>query len=616
MARRKKTKTPPLTKAKADHALQFKRGNVSRGQPLNPNAAIAARYYARLDKLVRRMVGEYRKEVKKLLKQPHAQAYFQTEDSAAMDAPSTAVQAKKLTDALNDKFQKLFDLNAEPLADDVMDQSAKASSANLHTSLKELSGGLSLKTTTLEGPVMDVFKASVAENVSLIKSIAQKSLADMQGAVMRSITTGNGLQDLVPFFARHEGVTLRRARNIANDQTRKAYNSLNKARMQQIGVRQFEWLHTGGSREPRPLHVAMSGNIYDFDHLPVIDDKTGERGIPGQLPNCFTGDTEISLGNGCLNIWRYWHDGPVVTIMMEGGARLTCTPNHPIRAAAGWVRADEIQEGDNLVCCDFDDSGIVDAENTDIKTSFTKLFHAFEVHRHTSPGAQFNFHGDIPKGDVDCISAGDLLSNGFVPDGFEKLAQFALPGPDGGSLYGRRGVNAEVFHAGRAGVTAQGPAFLGSHDAHTHFCGPAGIAQDDPLVRNDACDDLSRNTVSSRQGQNAIAVEIIAHDGNGAGIGGLDAIDGGDGVAKPRTKRRRKSARAASKVAADRVQGIPPIKRLLRVEKKSVSIFSGHVYTMETVTGWYGVASAGVVCKNCRCRMVPVIKFNDGEPET
>jgi SPP1 gp7 family putative phage head morphogenesis protein len=84
----------------------------------------------------------------------------------------------------------------------------------------------------------------------------------------------------------YEGVTLRRARNIALDQTRKAYNNINKGRMQAIGVQKFEWVHSGGGQKPRELHIELDGQVFSFDDLPVIDERTGERGIPGQAINC------------------------------------------------------------------------------------------------------------------------------------------------------------------------------------------------------------------------------------------------------------------------------------------------------------------------------------------
>lgn len=267
-----------LTRRKQRWQNQFKPETL-RGTALNPSAAAGQRYYDRLEKLIRRMSDDYTRQIKNLFDTEHAQEYF------AQDA-SIAAQAKILTNALTKKFDDLFASVSKPLAEQMANEADKSSSSSLHTSLKQLSGGLSLPTTGLQGPLGDVLSATVTENVGLIKSIASQYLDGVQGAVMRSITTGNGLQDLVPFLEKHEGITLRRARFIAHDQTRKAFNNLNKGRMQRVGVQKYEWLHSGGSAHPRREHIEMSGNVYSFDDPPVIDSKTGERGIPGQLPGC------------------------------------------------------------------------------------------------------------------------------------------------------------------------------------------------------------------------------------------------------------------------------------------------------------------------------------------
>lgn len=267
-----------LTVRKAAWANKFQ-PNLIKGTPLNPNAGVEQRYYSNLLALIRRMTAETEKEIRKLFDTEHAQEYF------AEDA-SIAAQARILTNALIRKFDALFATNAPGMADAFADQSNAASSKALHSSIQQLSGGLSLKTTTLQGGLKDILSATVTENVALIKSIPEKYLNGVQQAVMRSITTGNGLQDLVPYLSKNKGITERRARMIANDQTRKAFNNLNKGRMQALGIEEYEWLHTGGSNEPRRLHIEMSGNIYKFAEPPIIDTDTGERGIPGQLINC------------------------------------------------------------------------------------------------------------------------------------------------------------------------------------------------------------------------------------------------------------------------------------------------------------------------------------------
>lgn len=274
-----KKNKPLLTKKRQQWVDTFKPSKVLRGTPLNYNAGDESRYVIELTALVKQMTAQTQKSVVKLFKTHHAQ------DGMAMDA-SVVSQARILMNSLTQKFEQLFGRKADPMATRMMDNTDKSSKSSLHSSLKELSGGLSLKTDVMTGPMKEVFSASVQENVGLIKSIPAQYLTEVQGAVMRSITTGQGLADLIPFLKSHEGMTIRRARNIALDQTRKAYNQLNKGRMAAVGIRKYEWLHTAGSQKPRQLHIQMSGNIYSLDDPPVIDDNTGERGIPGQAINC------------------------------------------------------------------------------------------------------------------------------------------------------------------------------------------------------------------------------------------------------------------------------------------------------------------------------------------
>lgn len=270
--------TTLLTKKRTKWAEQRSAPHAFKGTRLNYNAATSDKYVQALSSLVKQMTAQTIREVRKLYE---AQAL----DGAAMDA-NPASQARILTNKLTAKFDSLFGRKAKILAERMVNATDKNSKSSLHASLKTLSGGLSLKTNLINQPLKTVITASVAENVSLIKSIPSQFMRDITGVVMRSLTTGQGLADVIPELEKYEGVTLRRARNIALDQTRKAYNTINKERMQAVGVKRFEWVHSGGGQKPRELHIQMSGNIYSFDDLPVIDENTGERGIPGQAVNC------------------------------------------------------------------------------------------------------------------------------------------------------------------------------------------------------------------------------------------------------------------------------------------------------------------------------------------
>lgn len=253
-------------------------GRALVGKPLMVNAAVQRRYAAALDVVVTRMLKQTRRAVEKLFAEPHAAAY-------AEDA-STASQARILAAALRQKFEAMFAAIAKPAAERMVNDTEKASAATMGSSLKEISEKLTLKTDVLSGALRESMKASVNENVALIKSIPSQYLDQVEGAVMRSITTGNGLQDLVPALQAYEGVTKRRARLIAQDQTRKTYSAINKHRMDALGIRKFKWLHSAGGQHPRRDHIAMSGKIFSVDNPPVIDKNTGERGMPGQAINC------------------------------------------------------------------------------------------------------------------------------------------------------------------------------------------------------------------------------------------------------------------------------------------------------------------------------------------
>lgn len=268
-----------LTKKRKAWAASRKVAPTFKGEPLQYNAAVSSRYAKALTVLAEQMTAQVKREVIKLYKTDAASAHF-GEDA------TIASQSRILMVALANRFDSLFAKKAKPMAESMVNGADKASTTALHSSLQKLSGGMSLKTSLGSASLSEITKAAVVENVGLIKSIASEYLQKVEGAVMRSITTGNGLQDLIPALEQYEGQTHRRAKNIALDQTRKTYNSINGGRMKALGLKKFMWHHSGGGAHPREDHVEMDGEIYSFDDLPVIDQRTGERGIPGQAVNC------------------------------------------------------------------------------------------------------------------------------------------------------------------------------------------------------------------------------------------------------------------------------------------------------------------------------------------
>lgn len=266
-----------LAKKKQAYVKQFKPSYIV-GKPLANPAGIEDRYTKALKKLTDKMIKEVEREIARLYKSPEAKQYF-TADA------SVASQARILVNSLNNKFSDMFGRASQIIASRMVNEADKASKTALSSSMKDLSG-MSINTNIQSADLKETVKASISANVQLIKSIPSEYLTKVGGAVMRSVTSGQGMAELMPQIKKYGDMTDRRAKNIALDQTRKAYNSINADRMKKVGIKKFKWVHSGGGLHPRKDHIALSGQIFSFNDLPIIDQNTGERGLPGQAPNC------------------------------------------------------------------------------------------------------------------------------------------------------------------------------------------------------------------------------------------------------------------------------------------------------------------------------------------
>lgn len=219
------------------------------------------------------MRREYEREFRKLMTQ------FGT-----MDA-SLSSQVRILLNRLGGKWAKRFASAAGDLADRFTNSISGFSKKNLESSLGELTG-IAIKPPTITGELEERLKAATTYNVSLIKSIPEQFHDKIQGSVMRSLSGGEGLKGIYDDIVKTGTVTHKRAKFIAEDQTRKLTTAFNTERMKSVGIKKVRWVHSGGSAEPRELHLRLNGQVFDLDNPPIIDERTGQRGWGGEVPNC------------------------------------------------------------------------------------------------------------------------------------------------------------------------------------------------------------------------------------------------------------------------------------------------------------------------------------------
>ncbi len=274
-----------LTDSKQKWAESRKKTNLL-GKKLNYNASLQIRYESAMRKLLKQMVSETKEKILNIFKNQYSKDFFKQQKKMAMD-DNVQSRSKKVLNELTKKFKYLFDKNANEITTNMMDDTKKYSDNSLQSSLKQLSGGLSLNTSVVPKGMEEVTQALIDENVSVIKSIPEEYLSKVSQSVMRSISSGEGLKSLIPDLQKYTDQSYRKVKNIAVDQTHKAYNSINKQKMQALGVKKFKWIHSGGGQFPRKSHMAISGNIYSFDNLPLKGEEGFVNGqYPGQAIHC------------------------------------------------------------------------------------------------------------------------------------------------------------------------------------------------------------------------------------------------------------------------------------------------------------------------------------------
>lgn len=258
-----------------------KRGSVLVGTPLKKSHDAERFYRVTLQKAVLRMRKDYERELEKQLK-PAIK-------SAAMDA-NLGAQLGLMFDALGGKWGKFFGKLSRNLAGRVVNRINQTSKRNLDASLKDLSGGLTIKTPKMPESMLSEMQAATRVNVGLIKSIQSQYHERIFQTVMKNVGDAESIKGAAEKLVSKTyfiGETVsERAAFIARDQTSKLTTATNASRMKSAGVTRFRWRHSGGSYDPRKLHLGYDGQEFDIDNPPIIDERSGERGLPGQAINC------------------------------------------------------------------------------------------------------------------------------------------------------------------------------------------------------------------------------------------------------------------------------------------------------------------------------------------
>jgi SPP1 gp7 family putative phage head morphogenesis protein len=210
-------------------------------------------------------------------------AYRAHEPVLAQDA-SPAIELRDAVRALARRWIRNFNLAAPRLARYFATAICDRNTRDLDRILEQ--GGFSVR-LKMTPAMRDVFQATLAANVGLIRTIPQQYLGQVEQMVARSVQTGRDLQQLTRDIEGLKKVTRNRAVLIARDQNQKATSAMQEARRLELGITEAVWLHSHGGKKPRPTHLKNHGKRYQVAQGWYDPDPRVRRHIhPGELINC------------------------------------------------------------------------------------------------------------------------------------------------------------------------------------------------------------------------------------------------------------------------------------------------------------------------------------------
>lgn len=238
------------------------------------NEGIEAAYRKHLQQFVRAMAIDLMKRVKR--------AYRPASDRLAMDDDDPVVTLRTLLRRCGRLWTRRFNR----MSADIAEMFATRSQADLERAFRKRlkEAGFTVRFRPTE-QMVSAYRAVVAENVGLIKSIPQEFLKDVEGAVWRSALKGGAMYELSKEIRAKYGISARRAAFIAADQSHKTRTVFDNARRAELGIKEADWRHSHAGKQPRPTHIAMHGKRFEISK--GMWDSAVQRWVqPGELPRC------------------------------------------------------------------------------------------------------------------------------------------------------------------------------------------------------------------------------------------------------------------------------------------------------------------------------------------
>ena len=251
---------------------------VARGKAkgIKPPTAIGISYNSDLQRIVREISKDVNATIMPLVRslapQYQRDSAIETRDNwvDTLIAAFTALQGKWTSQ----QFVALSNRIASQFVRD-------ASQTNEKRFADDMRVGFGIDVFSDSQQLRDYLAASAYDNARLIQSIPDQYLKNVESIVMTNVRAGGRPSSIAKSLTEQFGVTSRRAKMIARDQTAKINGDLTKMRQQNVGFEYFQWIDADDQRV-RTRHkdidekvTAYGKGVYRWDNPPL-----SSKGIP------------------------------------------------------------------------------------------------------------------------------------------------------------------------------------------------------------------------------------------------------------------------------------------------------------------------------------------------
>lgn len=245
-----------------------KKGTSAKLAPIHAPLSIEIQYY--------RAENEILKKLSELVKTDIIPRYqYEYKTGTLLDAQVNDVDASWFDNINNSKYSWIA--AAMGSIGRIIREEGRRHTRKFSANIKQVMG-IDLSAVIRDEDIEGLLKIATSYSASLVTNMTDDAIKRIESAVYSATINGDSVTNLRKTLQEQLGISQRRAKLIARDQTSKLYGDMDRIRQTQAGITSYEWLASMDERT-RPLHASYNGRTFKWSEPP-------SDGHPGSAINC------------------------------------------------------------------------------------------------------------------------------------------------------------------------------------------------------------------------------------------------------------------------------------------------------------------------------------------